>query len=80
MSYLEGSTWHKADGSTVELDEAYFSAVELGDQLVATGNNNGRLTVDVIDADGSVADSFRAFSHAGRQRRPHHGRLHRHQR
>ncbi len=62
VGYLEGSTWHRADGSTVGLDETYFSAVELGDELVATNNDNGKLTVDVIDADGNVADSFRTFS------------------
>ncbi len=63
VSYLEGSVWHRADGSVVELDEAYFSAVELGDQLVATSNTDGRLNVDVIDADGGVADSFEALSY-----------------
>jgi hypothetical protein len=62
VSYLEGSTWHRADGSTVELDEAYFAGVELGEQLVATSNDEGRLSVDVIDADGTVADSFDAYS------------------
>jgi hypothetical protein len=62
VSYLEGTTWHRADGTTVELDEAYFSAVELGDQLVATTNTNGRFTVDLIDADGSVVDSDKAYS------------------
>ena len=64
VSYLEGATWHRPDGSTVELDQAYYSAVELGDQLVATtiSNGNGRRTVDLINADGSVADSFRTFS------------------
>lgn len=63
VSYLEGSTWHRVDGSTVELGEAYFSAVELGDQLVATSNTDGQLNVDVIDADGDVADSFEALSY-----------------
>jgi len=71
VSYLEGSTWHRADGSDVELNLTYFSAVELGglsavelgDQLVATNNADGKLTVDVIDADGSVADSFETFSY-----------------
>jgi hypothetical protein len=63
VSYLEGSTWHRADGSTVELDEEYFSGVALGDQLVATSNANGKLKVDVIDADGSVADSFKTISY-----------------
>jgi hypothetical protein len=62
-AYLEGSTWHRADGSTVELDEEYFAGVALGDELVATSNANGKLKVDVIDADGSVADSFRTLSY-----------------
>ena len=63
VSYLEGSTWHRTDGSTVELDLTYYSAVELGDQLVATNNAEGKLNVDVLEADGSVADSFETFSY-----------------
>jgi hypothetical protein len=63
VGYLEGKTWHRADGSTVALDEAYFSAVELGDQLIAMSNTNGKLTVDVVDPDGTVVSSQRALSH-----------------
>ncbi|MDQ4054272.1 MAG: hypothetical protein M3237_16420 [Actinomycetota bacterium] len=57
-SYLEGSTWHRADGSSVELDEDYFTGVELGDQLLASSNDEGSWTVDVIEPDGNVTDSF----------------------
>ena len=62
ISYLEGSTWHRADGSSVELDEAYFSGVELGDQLLASSNDGGNWTVDVIETDGSVTESFDVLS------------------
>jgi hypothetical protein len=63
VSYLEGSTWHRADGSTVELGEAYFAGVELGEQLVATSNDEGGLSIDVTDADGTVAHSFDTLSY-----------------
>jgi hypothetical protein len=63
VSYLEGSTWHRADGSTVELAEEYFAGVALGDELVATSNANGKLSIDVIEADGSVSDTFDTYSY-----------------
>ena len=77
VSYLEGSTWHRADGSTVELDETYYSAVELGDQLVATTQRqrqaDRRRDRRRRQRRGLVPDLL----HPGRQRRPHHGRVHR---
>jgi hypothetical protein len=42
VSYLEGSTWHRADGSDVELNPTYFSAVELGGRAAgARGDPRG---------------------------------------
>jgi hypothetical protein len=62
VSYLEGSTWHRADGSSVKLDERYFSGVELGDQLLASSNDGGAWTVDVVEPDGSITESFDVLS------------------
>lgn len=58
-SYIEGSTWHRSDGSVYELPAAtYENVVELGDRLVAGARDDeGNLSVDVIE-DGEVVDSF----------------------
>lgn len=61
-SYLEGATWHREDGSTVELAETYFWGVELDDELLAARNDGGAWTVDVIDPAGDVAESFDVLS------------------
>ncbi|KAA1427307.1 hypothetical protein [Nocardioides antri] len=57
--YLVDRVWHQADGDTVELDQAYDSAVLWDGQLVAT-RFGGEVysTADVIDADGDVVRSF----------------------
>jgi hypothetical protein len=63
VSYLEGQTWRRADGTTVELGTRYDGGTELGDDLLAVRNSNGRLTVDVVDTEGSVSESFRTLSY-----------------
>jgi len=60
--YLEGATWHRADGTTVQLDRRYDGGAELGDNLYAVRNNDG-LTLDLITADGSVFESFDVLSY-----------------
>lgn len=63
ISYLEGTTWHRADGTTVELAQRYDGGTTLGDDLLAVGNDNGRLSVDVIEPDGTVVESFDTLSY-----------------
>ena len=63
VGYLEGSAWHRADGSTVELDSRYDGGTEVDDRLLATRNVNGKLTIDEIEADGSVSRSLPALSY-----------------
>jgi hypothetical protein len=62
-SYLEGRTWHRADGATVELATRYDGGTELGTDLLAVRNDEGRLTVDVIQDDGTVSESFATWSY-----------------
>ena len=63
VPYLAGSTWHRVDGSTVKLFDTYTAGVQLGDQLIATSNTDGGLSIDVVEPDGTVADSFAALSY-----------------
>src|SRR5687768_1352061 len=35
VSYLEGTTWHRTDGSSVELNHEYTAGAELDDSLLA---------------------------------------------
>jgi hypothetical protein len=59
VDYVEGDTWHRADGTEVTLPHAYDSAVLWDGQLVGT-RFGGEVysTADVIDGDGDVVDSF----------------------
>lgn len=57
--YVLDGVWHQADGDEVPLAEQYDSAVRWGDRLVATRWDGEVYSVaDVIDADGTVVDSF----------------------
>jgi len=58
--YISGGEWHQADGKVVGLPNRDYSAAVLWDnQLVATYyDGEVFLTADVIDADGTVVDSF----------------------
>lgn len=59
VDFLQGDTWHRADGTDVTLPHDYDSAVVWDDQLVATRYDGEVFSVaDVIDADGTVVDSF----------------------
>lgn len=60
-TYLAEGIWHRADGSEVPLpEEDYYDAVVWEDQLVALRSldDQGRTSADIIDAQGSVTDSF----------------------
>jgi hypothetical protein len=62
-SYLEGRTWHRADGATVELATRYDGGTELGTDLLAVRNDGGSLAVDVVDGNGTVVESFATWSY-----------------
>ena len=64
LSFLEGKTWHRTDGSTVELDTRYDGGTELGDDLLAVRQDDrARLIIDVIDSEGGVMESLDALSY-----------------
>lgn len=63
VAYLEGRTWHRDDGTTVRLGARYDGGTRLDDDLLAVRNDEGRLIVDVIDADGDVTESFPVLSY-----------------
>jgi hypothetical protein len=63
VSYLEGRTWHRVGGTPVELASRYDGGTELGTDLLAVRNDEGRLTVDVIEGSGTVSESFDTFSY-----------------
>ena len=60
IDYLEGRTFHRADGTAVELPAAYQSATRVGDLVYAGGYDEraGANVVYVYDADGEQVDSF----------------------
>jgi hypothetical protein len=64
VSYLEGTTWHRTDGSSVELNHEYTAGAELDDSLLAVRQDDrARLTIDVVDTDGAVVASLDAYSY-----------------
>ena len=63
LDYLEGKTWVRPDGSTVELTTKYDGGTTLGDFLLATrSDNDGNRTFDVIDQSGAVLESVELTS------------------
>ncbi|WP_322937003.1 TolB-like translocation protein [Nocardioides bizhenqiangii] len=61
--YLQGTTWHQADGDTVELDHEYQQAVQWGDRLVGTRSGpEVYLVTEVLDEDGNVIESMNTTS------------------
>ena len=60
VDYLEGKTWVRPDGTTIDLGVRYDSGTMLGDDLLAvrTDENNGWRTIDVIDQAGEVTESI----------------------
>lgn len=64
VDYLEGKTWVRPDGSTVELDSAYSGGTMLGTTLLGVRNDNGTGTyyLDVIDPTGEVSESIEFVS------------------
>jgi hypothetical protein len=60
FGYLEGRTLYLEDGSTVKLPERYDGVTVLGDEILATRNDDdtGQDTLDVIDETGSVTESI----------------------
>jgi len=64
VSYLEGNTWHRTGGSSVELNHEYTGGAELDDSLLAVRQDDrARLTIDVVDTDGAVVASLDAYSY-----------------
>ncbi len=63
VAYLEGTTLHRADGSTAELDQAYDGGTTVGSTFLGVRNDEGRLTIDVVAGDGLVVDSVDAWSY-----------------
>ena len=59
FGYLEGSTLHLADGSTVKLQESYYGATLLGDAVLAVRNDDdtGLDYLDVIDESGTATET-----------------------
>lgn len=59
VPYLRGRTLVRPDGSQVELDYQYAGGVVYREQVLAVRTDDqGSATVDVIEPDGSVSDSF----------------------
>lgn len=60
VDYLEGKTWVRPDGSTLDLGVRYDSGTMLGADLLAvrTDETNGWRTIDVIDQSGDVTESI----------------------
>ncbi len=63
VAYLEGSTLHRADGSTVVLDTQYVGGTTVGDTFLGVRNADGRLSIDVVVGDGMVAETIKAWSY-----------------
>ncbi|QYJ02579.1 hypothetical protein KUV85_09525 [Nocardioides panacisoli] len=58
-TYLAEGTWHRADGSTVDVpDEGYNEAVIWDNRLVALRWDGDNSIADVITEDGTVVESF----------------------
>ena len=64
FGYLEGSTLHLADGSTVELPQRYDRATVLGDIVLAARNDDetGFDFLDVIDESGTAIETLEIVS------------------
>lgn len=62
-AYVEGTSYHRGDGSVLELPRAtYEEAVTLGDRVVASSRDDqGNVTIDVIEG-STITDSFEATS------------------
>lgn len=58
--YLERRTYHRADGTTVDLPGTYRSATAVGTDVYATRSDEetGDLVVDAVGADGGIVDTF----------------------
>ncbi len=63
VAYLEGTTLHRADGSSVELDRAYDGGTTVGSTFLGVRNEEGSLTIDVVVGDGLVTDSVEVWSY-----------------
>lgn len=57
---LRGTTWVRADGSTVELATTYRGGTVLGDTLIGlrSDDDTGQQTLDVVTPDGEVTESI----------------------
>jgi hypothetical protein len=63
LDYLEGQTWVRPDGSTVELGKRYDGGTMLGADLLAVrSDDQGNRTFDVIDQTGDVTESIQLVS------------------
>lgn len=63
-AYLDGDTLHRADGSTLQLPEAYAGGAELGEEFLGTRplGDGGRRVMDIVSSDGTVLESIDVVS------------------
>ncbi|MEZ0579545.1 hypothetical protein [Nocardioides sp. MH1] len=61
IDYVEGGTWHRADGTTVELPAKDYDGAVIWDGRLVVTKWDGEIysDADVIAADGTVVDTFR---------------------
>ncbi len=64
VDYLDGRTWVRPDGATIELAATYRGGTVLGETLLGVRNDDetGRHYLDVVSTDGEVGESVELTS------------------